>query len=313
MFKITSIIIVSLVLILSGISYSQEITTAAVLTLKAKGISNDEADVLTDRLRSDFVNLKKYSVVERENMEEIMREQGLQLSGCISDECAVEAGKILGVKKMLSGSVGKFGEVYFIELRIIDVESAKIESSSTYEYRGEKEILLTDGVNNALRKLLGYELIDINNSKTTTNKTTTINDKIENRINQNPQELTNPQNQTNISSGNQNIEQIPGVVWDPVTSAYYLTPEDVDKKYPLNVSEAKKCAVYPDVRKNLVNSLRYGNQNIEQIPGAVWDPITREYYLVEDVNKKFPINANEAKLYYRNQKSRKEFIQIFIE
>jgi hypothetical protein len=91
-------------------------------------------------------------------MEAILVEQSFQQTGCTSDECLVEAGKLLGVQKMLAGSVGKFGTVYTIELRIIDVQSGKIEASATYDYRGEMEKLLLEGCTQAIGKvLLAYD------------------------------------------------------------------------------------------------------------------------------------------------------------
>lgn len=134
---------------------AQPKTTIAVLSLDAHGISGSEADVLTIRLRSLLVNLAKYDVVDRSRMEDIFQEQGFQQTGCTSNECVVEAGKLLGVQKMLAGSIGKFGTVYTLDLRLIDVETGRIESSSSYDYQGAMENLLTAAVETALRQLTG--------------------------------------------------------------------------------------------------------------------------------------------------------------
>ena len=141
-------------ILLNSLSFSQYQTTIAVLDLEALGIDQSETSVLSNRLRSLLVNMGNYKVVERSRMEEILNEQGLQQSGCTSDECVVEVGKLLGVQKMLAGSFGKFGNVYTLELRIIDVQTGKIESSTNYDYRSEIENLLLEGVETALRKLL---------------------------------------------------------------------------------------------------------------------------------------------------------------
>jgi high-affinity Fe2+/Pb2+ permease len=143
-----------IILFSSNILLSQSQTTIAVLDLESLGIDPSETSVLSNRLRSLLVNLGDYKVIERSRMEEILNEQGLQQSGCTSDECVVEVGKLLGVQKMLAGSFGKFGNVYTLELRIIDVQTGKIESSTNYDYRGEIENLLVKGVETALRTLL---------------------------------------------------------------------------------------------------------------------------------------------------------------
>ena len=85
-------------------------------------------------------------------MESILTEQGFQMSGCTSTECAVEAGKLLGVQKMIGGSVGKLGSLYNLSIRIIDVETGRIEKTESKRHEGSIEQLLD------LIKQIGYEL-----------------------------------------------------------------------------------------------------------------------------------------------------------
>ena len=130
-----------LVLFASGAT-QDNLPGIAVLPLEGNGISAPEALVLTDELRSVLVKSGKYNVVERSNMESILQEQGFQLSGCTSTECAVEAGKLLGVNKMVTGSVGKLGELFNITVRLFDVGSGRIEKSSSQKHEGSVEELL---------------------------------------------------------------------------------------------------------------------------------------------------------------------------
>ena len=37
-------------------------------------------------------------------MDEVINEQGLQQSGCVSNECAIEIGQLVGVEKIIGGS-----------------------------------------------------------------------------------------------------------------------------------------------------------------------------------------------------------------
>jgi len=151
--------------------YSQTKTTLAVLDLDAKGLAKNEVEILTNRLRSNTVNLGIYDVVERQKMQEILDEQQFQLSGCTSDACAVEVGQLLGVQKMITGSVGAFGKVFTVELRLLDIETGKIERSASYDFQDELEILLMEGINNALLKLLGLLDMPTSTSVSIYNKT----------------------------------------------------------------------------------------------------------------------------------------------
>jgi len=61
---------------------------------------------------SDIVGLelmkKGYIVVERARVDQVLREQGLGLTGVIDELTAVEIGKILGVQAIVVGSVGNY-------------------------------------------------------------------------------------------------------------------------------------------------------------------------------------------------------------
>ena len=116
--------------------------TAAVLDFEGSGITNQEAQVLTERLGSELVQTDVMIMVERNQMSEIMDEQGLQQSGCTTAECAAEIGALLGVQKMITGSFGKIGNTYTIEARMFSVETGTTEKSVSKTYKGEVDGLL---------------------------------------------------------------------------------------------------------------------------------------------------------------------------
>ena len=122
--------------------YAQEKINIAVLDMEGRGVSALEAATLTDRLRSEMVALGVFSLVERGQMEMILEEQGFQQTGCTSAECAVEVGKLLGVQKMVAGSIGKIGALYTVDVRMFDVTTGQIERVSKREHRGDIEGLI---------------------------------------------------------------------------------------------------------------------------------------------------------------------------
>jgi len=134
--------------------------TIAVLNLEAReGISKSGAATLTDRLRSELVNLESYIVLERGRMDDILKEQGFNQSGCTSSECAVEAGKLLGVQQMVAGEIGKVGNVLTLDIRMIDVETGKILNAYQFDYKGDASGLLT------LIKDVAAQLAKVDNEK----------------------------------------------------------------------------------------------------------------------------------------------------
>jgi TolB-like protein len=123
--------------------YAQEKTTIAILNLETReGISKSGAGTLTDRLRTELVNLKKFSVLERAQMYTILQEQGFNQSGCVSTECAVEAGRLLGVQQMVAGEIGKVGNTLTIHVRLFNVETGEIIQAHQVDYEGDADGLL---------------------------------------------------------------------------------------------------------------------------------------------------------------------------
>jgi tetratricopeptide (TPR) repeat protein len=130
-------------------------TTAAVMDLESgEGISKGTAMSLSDYLRTQLVNTSMYTIITRENMEEVLKEQQFQLSNCTSQECIVQVGKLLGARKMFAGSIGKVGTTYLITLRIIDVESGKIEKAETEKCTECAEDALIKSIKNIVEKII---------------------------------------------------------------------------------------------------------------------------------------------------------------
>lgn len=102
-------------------------TRIAVLDLQFGGKLDSEYQLpLSDALRFELIRTGRFQVMERNQMESVLVEQGFQMAGCASDECAIKAGKLLGVQQMMAGSISKVGDLYSIILRLIDVESGAI-------------------------------------------------------------------------------------------------------------------------------------------------------------------------------------------
>jgi hypothetical protein len=114
-----------------------------------------EAATLTDRLMSEMVSTDAVIMVERNQMAEILEEQGLQQAGCTSGECAAEVGALLGVQNMVSGSFGKLGTTYTIDAKMFSVETGATIRTSSKEYKGEVDGLLP------IIQIVAWELVGL--------------------------------------------------------------------------------------------------------------------------------------------------------
>jgi curli biogenesis system outer membrane secretion channel CsgG len=96
-------------------SVPQKVKTAvAVLELDPNGVSESEARALSDRLRIEIFNVGEYEVMERDKMNRILNEMQFHLDDCTTDECAIEIGRLIGVRKIIAGSISKVGEYFTV-------------------------------------------------------------------------------------------------------------------------------------------------------------------------------------------------------
>ena len=116
-------------------------TNIAVINIKnASGVTAGDAELISDRLRGELFNTGKVNVMEREQMQEILKEQGFQQSGaCTNEACMVEIGQLLGVEQLVTGSLGKVGSMFLVNMRIIDVKTAKIMKVVSEDIKGDIE------------------------------------------------------------------------------------------------------------------------------------------------------------------------------
>jgi hypothetical protein len=139
---ITLIICILNIIVIQLYAQQSQKSTIAVLDFEGQGISTVEASILANRFRSELVNTNAFIVIERGQMEDILKEVGFQQTGCTSSECLIEIGQILNVQKMIGGTIGKLGEVYAIDLRMIDVGTAQILETVSEDHEGDLGELL---------------------------------------------------------------------------------------------------------------------------------------------------------------------------
>jgi len=136
-------IIILAVLIVAVSAYAEK-TTVSVMDLKVtSGVAAAEAQQLTNKLMNELVICDAFAVVDRAKRDEILKEQGFQMTGaCDQGSCLVQAGQLLGVQKMIGGCIGRLGRVYSVEIQLVDVRTGSINLAFSREYQGEVSQLL---------------------------------------------------------------------------------------------------------------------------------------------------------------------------
>lgn len=93
------------------------------------GISRDHAGVFSEFLRTNMVNTELFHLIEREQINEILKIQNLHQATCTSSTCAVEIGQLLAAEKIMTGKISKIDGIIYINAKITDVGSGRIEFS----------------------------------------------------------------------------------------------------------------------------------------------------------------------------------------
>jgi len=109
----------------------------AVLQFEGSGVDEITAKNITKRFSYELSKTKRFDIVEREMMDKILEEQKFQSSGCVADECAVEIGQLIGVHKIVAGSVDKILDSYSLNIRLIDVATGGITYQDMDDYEGK--------------------------------------------------------------------------------------------------------------------------------------------------------------------------------
>jgi TolB-like protein len=105
----------------------------AVLTFESRsGLNAGEAETITELFSTSLQNSGRFVVVERNRIEAVLKEREFQAMQ--DEENVAKAGKILSIRKMFSGSIGKLGAEYLVSVKMIDVESSRVDFSVTKKY-----------------------------------------------------------------------------------------------------------------------------------------------------------------------------------
>ena len=124
-----------------GLAWGQ--TSIAVFDFENNGIKYREVRQLTTRLESELVKIGDFRVVERTQIDDLLKEQKLQLSGCV-EECLIDVGKMLGAKQVVMGSVGEMGGLITLSAKLVDAESGELIRTSNYNaVQGLRELIIS--------------------------------------------------------------------------------------------------------------------------------------------------------------------------
>jgi len=98
-------------------------TKLAIYDLEAPEPFRTVALILSEALREELFRLGRFTLVNRENIVQVMNEMGLQQSGLVDEKQAVQAGKGMAARQIIMGKFGILGNTSVLQAKRIDVET----------------------------------------------------------------------------------------------------------------------------------------------------------------------------------------------
>ena len=153
--KISLIIMLLLAFTMTATAQNKKMKIAVMDFKAGVGVNANEGEGLSDMLINTLYESGKFSIVERSQINQVLKEQKFQASELTNEQLA-EVGRILGVESVLIGTVNFLAEhknpdgsmtgEYNVDVRAVDVESGEVvttagatkSSGSTYRSMMEK-------------------------------------------------------------------------------------------------------------------------------------------------------------------------------
>ena len=118
--------------------------------------ANDDwlSDSFSESLTMGLLHVDALHLIERSQLQQVMKEQQFSQSGYVDESTAPQLGKLLGASVVVLGSYQKVGDQLQANVRFVDVETGRIDTKKAAQVEGAFTQIFT------LQKQLATSLID---------------------------------------------------------------------------------------------------------------------------------------------------------
>lgn len=102
-----------------------------IVPFDAKGVPQDEVDVVTELFISEYAATGKATVPDRNSFDKLAKEQSFQASSWSDSEKIAKLGKAINANQAVVGQIMKFREEIIVTIKVIDINTTEILSSKT--------------------------------------------------------------------------------------------------------------------------------------------------------------------------------------
>ena len=123
----------------------------AIVGLDSREIDESVSKAIIDFIINAFVNASTVKVIDRNGIQKILEEQQFQMKDYADTTKMIALGKLAGAEYIVTGSLSKVGEQFYLNVKLISVETAEIIGSSIATAQRDSEFF--DLSNNVVKML----------------------------------------------------------------------------------------------------------------------------------------------------------------
>ncbi len=127
----------------------------------SKNVSREIAISSHNYFVSELTKTDQYSIIEKSQIKEVLKEAAFQQSGCTDTVCEIQIGEMLAADKLVTGNIIKKNNKHIITVTIRNVKDKSLEFSETIDLYDLNRLELT--MNTLIRKMIPSE--DLNLAK----------------------------------------------------------------------------------------------------------------------------------------------------
>jgi len=134
-----------IVLLVCVVSFAMSQNTGkpiiTVLPFSTTKLSESESKLFIDFISNYVHKTEKFEVIDPTQRETILNEIQFSLSGCTTEDCQLEVGRMLSANQIIVGSVGSIGKIYILNMKIIEVETGKTLSTASEQFDSIEDLI----------------------------------------------------------------------------------------------------------------------------------------------------------------------------
>ena len=116
--------------------------TLAIMNFDSSGITEDVYNIFYNKLWNDIDSIGVFIMVEQHQVYDVLEKYNYDRPECATRACAIEMGRLVGVKNVITGSFVSSGDSSSVQAELIMVRDDSTKFSSAGQHIGEIDGLI---------------------------------------------------------------------------------------------------------------------------------------------------------------------------